>query len=186
MASETMDSTKSSFTHPKTAAPRRLQHLLFWPLALFGMVLDLWTKHEAFARIDPDHGLELIEGFLGFNLAYNTGAAFSMASGKTVFLCSISGVALVAVLTFFLIRKDFTVLMTVALGLFVGGIAGNLYDRLFNEGTVRDFIDVYVGSHHWPTFNVADALLCTAVGLLIISTYTTDRQSQSAHDPPQK
>lgn len=151
-----------------------------------GVTLDLWTKQEAFARIDPVHGLDLIPGFLSFNLAYNTGAAFSMASGKTVFLCSISGVAMVAVLIFFMVRKDFTVLMTVALGLLTGGIAGNLWDRLFHEGRVRDFIDVYVGSHHWPTFNVADALLCTAVGLLIIGTYTTDRQSQSAHDPPQK
>jgi signal peptidase II len=159
---------------------------LFWPLALFGVTLDLWTKQQAFARIDPVNGLDLIEGFLSFNLAHNTGAAFSMAAGKTVFLCSISSVALVAVLVFFLIRKDFTVLMTVALGLLAGGIAGNLWDRLFHEGRVRDFIDVYVGTYHWPTFNVADALLCTAVGLLIISTYITDRQSQSAHDQPQK
>lgn len=186
MATETMDSTKNSLSHLQTVADRRLQHLLFWPLALFGVAFDLWTKHEAFARIDPVHGLDLIKGFLSFNLAYNTGAAFSMASGKTVFLCSISSVALVAVLAVFLFRKDWTVLMTVALGLFAGGIAGNLYDRLFNDGTVRDFIDVYVGSHHWPTFNVADSLLCIAVGVLLISSFITDRQSRSAHDPPQK
>ena len=91
-----------------------------------------------------------------------------------------------AVLVFFLMRKDLTTLMAVALGLFAGGIAGNLYDRLFHEGAVRDFIDVYVGTYHWPTFNVADSLLCTAVGLLLISSYLTDRQSRSAHDPPQK
>jgi signal peptidase II len=186
VSSEIMDAKTNSLPGRHTVAARSLQHLLFWPLAVFGVTLDLWTKHEAFARIDPVHGLDLIKGFLSFNLAYNTGAAFSMAAGKTVFLCSVSGVALVAVLVFFLFRKDFTVLMTVALGLLAGGIAGNLYDRLFHEGTVRDFIDVYVGTHHWPTFNVADSLLCIAVGLLIISSYITDRQSRSAHDPPQK
>ena len=186
MVSETKDSLKDSLTVNQSTPSRSLQHLLFWPLALSGAGLDLWTKHEAFARIDPAQGLDLIKGFLSFNLAYNTGAAFSMAAGKTVFLCSISSVALVAVLVFFLMRKNFTVLMTVALGLLAGGIAGNLYDRLFHDGTVRDFIDVYVGTHHWPTFNVADSLLCIAVGLLIISTYITDRQLQSAHDPPQK
>lgn len=151
-----------------------------------GVALDLWTKHEAFARIDPVNGLDLINGFLSFNLAYNDGAAFSMAAGKTVFLCSISSVALVAVLVFFFIRKDLTRLMTVALGLLTGGIAGNLYDRMFHDGLVRDFIDVYVGERHWPTFNVADSLLCISVGLLIVSSYITDRQSQSGHDQPQK
>ncbi len=90
------------------------------------------------------------------------------------------------VIVFLFLEAVLLILLTVALGLLAGGISGNLYDRLFHDGTVRDFIDVYVGTHHWPTFNVADALLCTAVGLLIISSYITDRQSQSAHDPPQK
>ncbi len=186
MVSDTTDSAIDSSSHPQAVAARATQHLLFWALALCGVALDLWTKHEAFARIDPAQGLDLIKGCLSFDLAYNTGAAFSMASGKTVFLCSISGVALVAVLVFFLFRKDFSVLMTVALGLLAGGIAGNLYDRLFHEGAVRDFIHVYVGTYHWPIFNVADSLLCIAMGLLIVSTYITDRQSRSAHDPPQK
>lgn len=182
-----MDSVENSSPAKHAVAPRSFQHCIFWPLALVGVGLDLWTKHEAFARIDPGpDGLILIKGFLSFVLAENTGAAFSMAAGKTVFLCSISGVALVSVLVFFLIRKNFTKLMCVALGLLAGGIAGNLYDRVFLEGRVRDFIDVYVGTHHWPTFNVADALLCTAVGLLIISQSATDRQSQSAHGLPQK
>ncbi len=66
----------------------------------------------------------------------------------------------------------------IALGLFTGGILGNLYDRIFNDGMVRDFIDVYIGNKHWPTFNVADGLLCIGVGLLIISTFVTEKSSQ--------
>jgi len=48
----------------------------------------------------------------------------------------------------------------------------------FNEGLVRDFIDVYIGNKHWPTFNVADSLLCIGVGLLIVSTFLTEKSSQ--------
>jgi signal peptidase II len=66
----------------------------------------------------------------------------------------------------------------IALGLFTGGICGNLYDRIFNDGLVRDFIDVYIGDKHWPTFNVADSLLCIGVGLLIVSTFLTEKPSQ--------
>ncbi|MFC1766883.1 signal peptidase II, partial [Planctomycetota bacterium] len=71
-------------------------------------------------------------------------------------------------------------LMTVSLGLFAAGVAGNLHDRAFLGGRVRDFIDVYIGEHHWPTFNVADSLLCIAVGLLLISNlFAGKTQSES-------
>jgi signal peptidase II len=62
-------------------------------------------------------------------------------------------------------------LVHVALGLFAAGVCGNLYDRIFNDGLVRDFIDVYYRQHHWPAFNVADSMLCIAVGLGIISCF---------------
>ena len=62
--------------------------------------------------------------------------------------------------------------MQISLGLITAGVVGNLYDRLFNEGRVRDFIDVYRGHWHWPAFNVADSLLCIGVGLIIIGMLT--------------
>ena len=55
-------------------------------------------------------------------------------------------------------------MVQVALGLFAAGVSGNLWDRIFNGGQVRDFIDVvYWPGRHWHTFNVADAMLCIAV-----------------------
>jgi signal peptidase II len=62
--------------------------------------------------------------------------------------------------------------MLIAVSCINAGIIGNLYDRFFNEGRVRDFIDVYVGSYHWPTFNVADSLLCIGVGILLLLSFT--------------
>ena len=166
-------------------ASRSLRHYLFWPLALGGLALDLWTKRVAFARIDPYDGVVLIKGFLSFNLAYNDGAAFSLFSGYSQLLAVISVVALLVVLVLFLTGRAHTWLLTVSFGLLTGGIAGNLYDRLFLGGRVRDFIDVYVGKLHWPTFNLADSMLCVAVGLLIIAL-NTNPKSHPAHDPPQK
>jgi signal peptidase II len=60
-----------------------------------------------------------------------------------------------------------------------------LYDRLFNDGQVRDFIDVYYRSYHWHTFNVADSLLCIGVGLLIISTLLIEKPARR-HDQQRK
>jgi signal peptidase II len=64
-------------------------------------------------------------------------------------------------------------------------VCGNMYDRIFNGGAVRDFIDVYYRGHHWHTFNVADSLLCIGVGLLIISTFLIERPGRK-HDQQRK
>jgi signal peptidase II len=104
----------------------------------------------------------------------NDGAAFSIARGQTSVLLAISAVALVLVVAIFLFAKIHNRLMQVSLALFTAGITGNLYDRAFNNGLVRDFIDVYVGDHHWPAFNVADSMLCVAVGLLLITSFRAE------------
>jgi signal peptidase II len=55
-------------------------------------------------------------------------------------------------------------------GFLVGGALGNLIDR-FRIGHVVDFLDVYVGRHHWPVFNVADSLICIAVGWIVLGQF---------------
>ena len=69
--------------------------------------------------------------------------------------------------------------MHAALGLFAAGICGNLYDRIFNNGLVRDFIDVvYWSGRHWPAFNFADSMLCIGVGVVIISGLFTEKSAR--------
>lgn len=160
--------------------------LLFWPMALGGAAMDLWSKWTVFrwlATTDTQH-YPLIDGFLQFILRENEGAAFSLFRGWTYFLVGISAVALVIVIGVFFFGKLSSKLMLFALGCITAGIIGNLYDRALNAGYVRDFIDVYVGEYHWPTFNVADSLLCIGVGLLIIANLTSTACQTPAH--PQK
>jgi signal peptidase II len=56
------------------------------------------------------------------------------------------------------------------LSLIIGGAIGNLIDRL-QYGYVIDFLDLYVGTHHWPAFNVADSAICIGTGLLLIEAF---------------
>jgi signal peptidase II len=151
--------------------PGLIEHLIFWPVVILGLWLDLWSKQAVFNWLKnvPNSTYSIIDGCLQFLMAENSGAAFGMASGKTKMLISVSAVALIVVLTvFFLSGKD-NRLTHFGLALFTAGICGNLYDRLFNNGFVRDFIDVYWGDKHWPAFNVADSMLCVGVFFLIIS-----------------
>jgi signal peptidase II len=155
--------------------PDKTGHLVFWPVAVAGVVLDLWTKHAVFARLVPPESVDIIPGFLAIAPALNDGAAFGIAHGRLALLVGIAVLALGVILGVFLFRttgRQRTV--QAALGLFAAGVCGNLWDRLFNGGRVRDFIDVvYWPGKHWHTFNVADALLCIAVGLLVITTLFT-------------
>ena len=164
-------------------------HLIFWSLALVGFAMDLWTKSAVFnwlANTDrPRESFTVIEGFFYLVTAENPGAAFGIAAGRQFLLISVSVIALVVILMTFLFSGSKQRIVHIAMGLFTAGICGNLYDRIFNNGYVRDFIDIlYWPGRHWPAFNIADSMLCIGVGLLLISILT-DRHSQT-HGQQQK
>ena len=159
--------------------PDLAAHLIFWPLMVIGIVLDLWTKKAIFNWLlqKPANNIPIIDGFLQLVTAENTGAAFGMAAGQRYLLAVVSGFALIAILGIFLFGGIKQKLIYVALGFFAAGVCGNLWDRIFNDGRVRDFIDVYYRQYHWPAFNIADTMLCIAVGLLIISSLRPSKHS---------
>ncbi len=153
-------------------------HLIFWLLTTHGLALDLWSKKAVFDLLEhqPNNSYSIIDGFLTLVRALNDGAAFGIFSGRPYMLVAVSVVALIAIFGIFLYSGSERRLVHVALGLFAAGVCGNLYDRLFNNGMVRDFIDVvYWPGKHWPAFNVADSLLCLGVGLMVISCFLTDK-----------
>lgn len=152
--------------------------IVFWSLVVAGIALDLWSKTATFAwlRQKQQNSFSIIDGFLNLVIAENSGAAFGIAKGQTSMLVAISVIALIVILAIFLLSKNERSLVHVALGLFTAGICGNLWDRIFNDGSVRDFIDiVYWPQKHWPAFNVADSMLCIGVGLMIIASFITEK-----------
>ena len=154
-------------------------HLIFWPLTVVGLAADLCTKRAVFDWLEHRGSFPIINGFLQLVLAENDGAAFGIAAGQHQLLAAVSVAALVVILAIFLFSGSRDKLVHIALGLFAAGICGNLWDRVFNDGRVRDFIDVvYWPGRHWPAFNVADTMLCIGVGLLVISTFSTGKHLQ--------
>lgn len=151
------------------ALPDSSAHLIFWPLLIVGLTLDLWTKQAVFDWLEHRGNVSIIDGFLRLVMAVNNGAAFGLFAGHSFWLIAVSVIALIVILVIFLFSRNEPRLVHVTLGLFAAGVCGNLYDRIFNDGLVRDFIDVYYRRHHWPAFNVADSLLCIAVVLGIIA-----------------
>ncbi len=162
------------------ALPGLKAHLVFWPLIAIGIALDLWSKRAVFDWLQQQgNNISIIDGFLRLVMALNDGAAFGLFSGKPYLLVAVSIVALIAIFAIFLFSGTERRFVHIALALFAAGVCGNLYDRIFNNGLVRDFIDVvYWPGRHWPAFNIADSMLCIAVGLLVISTFLTGKSFQ--------
>ncbi len=147
-------------------------HLIFWPIFIIGFAADLWSKSAIFnwlASLFPQR-YSIIDGFFQFVLVENSGAAWGIAANKTMTLIVISVVAIIMVLAIFLFSRKLQLAVVLALGLFAAGICGNLYDRLFNDGSVRDFLDFYYKDWHFPAFNLADSMLTIAVFILILMT----------------
>jgi signal peptidase II len=69
--------------------------------------------------------------------------------------------------------------LRIALALVLGGALGNMYDRLA-AGTVTDFLDFYLASYHWHTFNLADSAITAGAGLLLADMWRSRRKRRPA------
>jgi signal peptidase II len=145
------------------------RHLL---IALSVLFLDRITKWVVVQKIALDDAINVIPGLFRLTHLENTGAAFSLFADsaspfRTAMLIAFSLAAL-AVISF-LLWKDRHIFnaTTVALSLILGGALGNLWDRV-SSGKVTDFLDFYVGVHHWPPFNVADSAIVVGSLLLLL------------------
>ncbi len=105
-------------------------------------------------------------GFFDVVHIRNTGAAFGMFQGGNPALAALAALVLVLLAVFWRRWMGECVYGRVAAGLMLGGIAGNLADRL-RHGSVVDFLDFHWGQYHFPSFNVADSAICCGVVLYV-------------------
>ena len=127
--------------------------------------------------------VEVIPGFFQFTLVHNTGMAFGLLGGvafpgKAWLLTAVSAGLLVAIVWFAWRAGPLSMMTVVGIAAMLSGAVGNILDRVL-YGYVVDFLDVYIGSAHWPAFNIADAMICTGVGLLVLES-VRDLRRESA------
>ncbi len=151
-------------------APRRVDaRLVFAAIAVLAYAADLGSKQWALASL-ADGDVPVLGDLLTFHLTFNPGAAFSTGTDFTIVFTGLATIAVVVVL--WLSRRVRSTGWALALGLLLGGVAGNLTDRLVRDpepfhGHVVDFLML----PHWPVFNVADMCINIAAGLIILQTF---------------
>lgn len=151
---------------------------MYYFIILVVFLFDQVSKY--YIQVTPAlHGsIEIIPKFLYITYCKNTGIAWSMLSGKRLFLIVV-GLIEIGVLIYFFIEKMKTKdkWYCFSLALMIGGAVGNLYDRCV-LGYVRDFIDTYPFGYNFPVFNIADAALCIGVGIILILMLLEERNEK--------
>ena len=145
---------------------------MFVLVALTIIVADQLTKAIIAASIPFNSAIAIIPGYLDIVHVRNPGAAFGMLAQsdswfRLAFFPLISIIATTVILWLLSKASSNDVSLVLALSFFCGGLFGNFIDRM-RFGEVVDFIDVHVGSTHWPAFNVADSALCVGTALFFL------------------
>ena len=121
--------------------------------------------------------------YFNLTMAHNHGAAFSFlaqAGGWQRWFFTVLALVISTVLVVWLAKlKPEAKLEAISLSLVIGGAIGNVIDRIC-YGYVIDFLDIYIGSSHWPAFNVADSAICIGAVLLIIDSIKSEPESQTS------
>lgn len=165
------------------APPSPTRRLLVVAALVYGF--DQLTKYLVLQFLGQGQERVIVDGFFRFVHWGNTGAAWSLFRGNNTILAAVAAIALVGL---FLARKHFdtrTALGQFAFGLILGGIAGNLTDRLLpSRQHVIDFLYFYVntdrGEVGFPAFNVADSGICVGVALVFWVTWQAERKGKSS------
>ncbi len=152
-------------------------------LSLLVVVLDQGSKWLAESLLVPFRPIA-IAPLINLTLMYNEGAAFSFlsnAGGWQRWFFAVFALIMTLALLIWLVRLSKSERVTAAaLALVIGGALGNLIDRVLT-GRVVDFIDFYVGTWHWPAFNIADSAITLGVALLLVNSFREElRKKPSA------
>jgi signal peptidase II len=134
------------------------------------IILDQYTKMWVNAHIPKHHFIMVINNFFALTHIRNPGVAFGLGADwsseyKTYMFIGFSIIAVIAILVFFHQTPPENKIVRVGLILIFSGAIGNMIDRILYQEVI-DFLDFFVGSYHWPAFNVADS--CITIGVLLM------------------
>lgn len=142
-------------------------------ISLVCFALDLVTKNMAINNLVENNRKELIDNFFYLTLCYNTGGAWSILSGNVTLLIIFSLVALGIII--FTIVKSKSNFYKYSSAMFIGGLVGNLVDRVL-YGKVTDFLDFIIFGYDFPVFNIADTFICVGVVLMLIAVIIEEKK----------
>jgi signal peptidase II len=160
---------------------RPVRWAVFFGLAALVLIADQLSKQWVVATFPTP--TEIVGDLLRIVIVQNTGGIFGLF-GESALLLAAASIVVIGLIIMYHAREGIRHhwLLTVALGLLLGGALGNLTDRL-RLGYVVDFVDMGIADFRWYTFNVADAAISTSIVLLIGIALAGERLMPADHAP---
>lgn len=136
-------------------------------IALTLFIIDQLSKSLISTYLKLNESILIIKDFFYIRYINNTGASFGMLSNSKILLILLSVIAIIIILRYMNSFKK-TKINMIGFGLVLGGVLGNLSDRIL-FGYVKDFLDFVIFNYNFPVFNLADIFIVIGVIILIIS-----------------
>jgi signal peptidase II len=165
-------------------------------LAVLFILIDQITKWIVQTSITTNDVIRVIPGLCNIILSHNEGAAFGLGdtgdvTGRIIFICISLVVGTALLIYYFKKFKTMKTSLKVVFSLLIAGCFGNLIDRAFYwQATVGfngviDWIDFYLGTSHFATFNIADS--CLTIGtivfiIIMVKDEMKAKKSEGAYD----
>ncbi len=151
---------------------------LIYTVAMFTLLLDQIIKFIVTKNMSLMEEITIIPKFFSIYYLKNIGAAFSILGNKTLFLILISIISLVFLKYYIKKLTRVKTLTVISLGIMIGGIIGNLFDRIFYKAVV-DYLLFTFGKYSFPVFNLADIGITIGAILLLIDIYLSEKEQNS-------
>ena len=144
------------------------------------IVIDQMVKIIVSSTLKLNYSNEIISNFFNLTYVQNDGAAWSIFSGNRLFLIFVAIMSIILIYVYFIKNKKLTNFENITYGLLLGGIIGNLIDRII-FGYVIDYLDFLIFNYNFPIFNFADICIVVCVFLLIIDIFRGEKSETSSN-----
>lgn len=134
------------------------------------LVIDVVIKLLVKSSMFLNQSIRVIDNFFYITYVKNTGAAWSILSGKQYFLIIVSLLVIIFLIIYLYKKKTYSKFEFVGYGLLIAGAVGNLIDRVV-YGYVIDYLNFYLFNYNFPVFNIADTCIVIGIMLLFISSW---------------
>lgn len=144
-----------------------LKNKTIYITSIIAILLDQIIKYIVEIKMTLYQSITIIKNFFYISFVKNIGAAFNILSGSRIILLLFGILVTILIYIIFIKGKELNTISKVIYGLLIGGIIGNMLDRIF-RGYVVDYLDFYIFKYNYPVFNLADILIVCSIFMIII------------------